>query len=84
MGKVLVTVFVVMSAVSVLQLSAIQHRLIKANGLRFFWSGQARLSDIYWRELSVPQRIRLWTGLLLFTVLLLIASTLKVLELVRS
>jgi len=68
--------------VSCVQLSAIQHRLIRANGWRFFSSGKARPIDIYWRDLSVPQRIHVWLGVVVFMLVLLWGAVSKIYELI--
>jgi hypothetical protein len=72
MGVIEIIIFFVLIAfiVSCIQLSAIQHRLIKIHGWRFFSNGKARPLDIYWRDLSVLQRIRVWLGVVGFMLFL--------------
>jgi hypothetical protein len=82
MIKIIIIIFVALFITSILQGSAIQTRLIKLYGWRAFFGGRlpVRLYDVYWRNLSISQRIRLWLGIILFFALILGLSAYDLLE----
>lgn len=82
MIKVIIIFFVALFITSLVQLSAIQHRFIKLYGWKVFLSGRIIVHpyDMYWRNLSVSQRIRLWLGIILFVAFILCFSAYKLLE----
>jgi hypothetical protein len=69
MGSLAVALFIPLFAVSVIQLTAIQDRIIGERGWKALQ--HVRFLDVYWRDLSVAQRIRLWLGLGIFMAVIL-------------
>jgi hypothetical protein len=66
--------FVLLFIVSILQLSAIQSRIIKTRGWKAFGQRQGiSIKTTYWNDLNTVQKIRLWSGLVIFIGVMLFA-----------
>jgi hypothetical protein len=57
-------IFVVVAfLVTFVQMSLIHHRVFAKHGFWAFVKGRVRTTDVYWRDLSIAQRLRFWVGM---------------------
>jgi hypothetical protein len=60
----------VLFVVSIIQITLIQRRIVAKHGLMALNHGRVKARDVYWRQLTIAQRLRLWAGIGVFLVFL--------------